>query len=77
MMEEDKLITAKKALDEARKEYDQAHSRYENARSLETSCRDTLNEAQKAFDAVVADLKKDAPWDSNWHNQTRSGKCAA
>lgn len=66
---EDAIVAAKKTLDAARKEYDEAHSRYENARRVETNARNNLNEAQKAFDTAVADVKKDAPWDSNWHQE--------
>jgi hypothetical protein len=53
----------------AQKLYDDAHNAYEAARSRETNARNELNRAQKAFDAAVADVKKNAPWNSDWHQE--------
>ena len=36
------------------------------ARSRETSARNDLNAAQRAFDAAVAEVRKAAPRDSDW-----------
>jgi hypothetical protein len=76
-MTEDKLIAAKNALDEARMLYDAAHSEYESARRGETDARNRLNEAQKAFDAAVDEVKKNPPWNSEWHNSGNRGGCVA
>lgn len=39
------------------------------ARRAETAALNRLNEAQKAFDARVAELRAAAPWDSDWGNK--------
>ena len=70
-MSDDKLIAAKKVLDEARSRYDEAHSRAEAESRNETDARNRLNEAQKVFDAAVADVKKNPPWNSDWHQEAR------
>lgn len=56
-------------LKKAQELYDYAYSAYEVARSRETNARNELNRAQKAFDAAVADVKKNAPWNSDWHQE--------
>ena len=39
-----------------------------DAQRDETSARNRLNNAQKAFDAAVEAIRKDAPRDSDWHS---------
>lgn len=69
------LIKAQKALDEARSIYDAAHKEAEAARRGETNALNRLSEAQKAFDAAVIEVRKDAPWNSNWHQSLKRGAC--
>lgn len=54
-------------LREAQERYNNAHNAYEAARSRETDARNELNRAQRAFDNAVAAVKKNAPWNSDWH----------
>lgn len=63
------IETAHTELKKAQDLYDDAHNAYEAARSRETNARNELNRAQKAFDAAVADVKKNAPWNSDWHQE--------
>jgi hypothetical protein len=72
-MAEDKLIAAKKALDEAREKYNEAERREKEASRDEINARNRLNEAQKAFDAAVAEVKANPPWNSEWHQSTKRG----
>lgn len=44
------------------------------ARSLETSCINRLNQAQKDLDALVDTLKKVAPRDSDWKRPVGKGE---
>lgn len=46
-----------------------AQSRASIARNEETDARNRLNEAQKAFDAAVAEMRKQAPRDSEWKRE--------
>lgn len=48
------------------KEYLEAVKASVAARSYETSMRNDLNNAQKVFDALVAELKAKAPRDTDW-----------
>jgi hypothetical protein len=63
------IEAAHEGLKKAQELYDDAHNAYEAARSRETNARNELNRAQKAFDAAVADVKKNAPWNSDWHQE--------
>ena len=47
-----------------------------SARSHETYCLNSVNEAQKNIDALIATLKKEAPRDSDWHRATIKGQPA-
>lgn len=69
-----KLQDAIIELDNAREAHDSARAEAKQASSREISARNRLNDAQKAFDAAVAEIKKDAPWDSNWHSQKNRGE---
>lgn len=73
-MDKDKTVEqAAQQLREARARYDGMHREYEAARSRETDALNALNRAQKTFDEAVAALKKDAPWNSDWHSRNRRG----
>lgn len=61
-------------LREAREAYDRTHRCYEVARSAETSALNTLNAAQKAFDAGVERVREGAPWNSDWHSQRQASR---
>ena len=39
--------------------------------------RNRLNAAQKAFDVAVADMRANAPWNSDWHQGRRGGAVPA
>lgn len=49
--------------------YQRADHRYRDASKDHTSALNRLNDAQKRFDAVVADMKKAAPRDSDWQQR--------
>lgn len=63
------IESAHEGLKKAQELYDDAHNAYEAARSRETDARNQLNRAQKAFDEAVANVKKNAPWNSDWHQE--------
>jgi hypothetical protein len=44
------------------------------ARSVETTCINRLNQAQKNLDDLVAGLKKNAPRDSDWRRPVGKGE---
>lgn len=46
-----------------------AQQRASIARNEETDALNRLNQAQKAFDAAIAELKKQAPRDSEWKRE--------
>ena len=58
----------------ARKHYEDARADCEELRRKETIALNALNDAQKAFDEAVAEIKETPPWNSHWH---RSAKTAA
>lgn len=53
-------------LEAAQAEYEEAASRVSNARSIEVKALNSLNEAQKQFDAAVARVKQQSPRESDW-----------
>ena len=63
----DPLAEAAQALSEATDSYNRTDQRYREASSDRTNAANRLNEAQKKFDAVIADMKKSAPRDSDWN----------
>lgn len=65
-MKKRELADAHADLEVARKAYEEAAARKEAASREETSCRNQLNAMQKAFDEAVAEIRKDAPWDTTW-----------
>lgn len=61
------------ALCEATEQHAQAKARARAAEHDEASARSQLNDAQKRMDALVAEMRKDAPPGSDWHEQQRQG----
>lgn len=55
----------------AQDNYDDAKDKAEHARRRETSAFNALNDAQKEFDAVVAQMREGAPRDSDWAKSQR------
>lgn len=70
------IETAHAKLREAQDRYNDALNAYVAARSRETDARNELNRAQRAFDDAVVAVKKNAPWNSDWH-QTANLQVAA
>lgn len=64
------IVEAANKLAMARSEFESADVAYQRASRDRTTATNRLNEAQKAFDAVVAEMRKDAPRDSDWKRQT-------
>ena len=77
MAETKTIEAAAKELREALERYDVLHTESEAARSRETDALNTLNRAQKAFDESVEAMKKNAPWNSDWHQRNQRGEKAA
>lgn len=57
---------------EARARYDEAELRYHAASRDQTDCFNRLNEAQKAFDERLIEMRKASPRGSFW-NDSRKG----
>lgn len=62
----DRLSAAARELQEASDALVQASLRRREADSAETAAMNRCNEAQKAFDAVTAELRKAAPLSTDW-----------
>lgn len=45
-------------------------ARSQKAQHDETDARNKVNEAQKHFDSLVAQVKKSAPWNTEWTLKT-------
>lgn len=65
------LIEATKRLTDAKADHSERKREEDHARSRCTAALNVLNAAQRAFDQAVADVRKDAPWDSDWHSSDR------
>lgn len=65
------LDAAIDALKQAECEFSAAESEETDARKRATNARNRLNAAQKRVDAAVAEIKKGAPWNTEW--STRRG----
>lgn len=61
------INTLSKALDDATALYKEACKTVEDAERIKTQRVNSLNQAQKHFDAAVAAMKKVAPYGSDWH----------
>lgn len=62
----DELNNAAAAAEKARAVYVEAERRKDEAYREATRALNALNEAQKAFDAVVTKMRGEAPRDSDW-----------
>lgn len=60
------LANAVAAVAAAQDEFELMRARTEDARRDETRALNRVNEAQKNFDALVAEVKKSAPRDTDW-----------
>lgn len=56
-------------LEQAQSAYAMAKQAKEKAGRDETNTRNRLNKAQQAIDSYVASLRKQAPWNTDWHDQ--------
>jgi outer membrane protein TolC len=65
------------ALADAREKHDDVKVDLDSAERRMTVARNELNEAQKAFDAAVAQVKADAPWNTKWHSEKHPMKSVA
>lgn len=61
-----KLQEAAEKLQVAMKAHEVAARELGKARLTETDALNTLNEVQREFDAAVAELRNEAPRDSDW-----------
>jgi hypothetical protein len=59
-------------LDDADQALQAAQLRSGHARREETEATNRLNEAQKAFDARVSEMRKTSPHGSDWHTKVHS-----
>ena len=71
MADETDPIACLEQLRTARQAYDEAYHRNQETERILTSRLNDLNAAQKAFDEAVAELKKDAPWKTDWHAERK------
>lgn len=60
------LAEAEKDLLAAKTAYEEAERKSSYARSAETDALNRLNACQKAFDAVLAEVRKSMPRSSDW-----------
>lgn len=68
------LANAVAALDRAQDELEQAARRASEARNRETDARNKVNEEQRHFDSLVAEVKKSAPRDTAWRSTVSQGE---
>jgi exonuclease VII small subunit len=59
-------------LERAKAAFDQADARAQNANETRATALGRLNEAQRAVDTVMDELKADAPRDSDWRRMTKT-----
>lgn len=60
------LAELQRQLKEATTAYEEASCEENRARNVATDARNRLNRAQKALDGAVAQLRKNAPRDTDW-----------
>jgi hypothetical protein len=65
----DNLTSVTAALHEATTKFTEADAAYHKISATRTAAVNALNDAQKKFDAVVAEMRKTAPRDSDWNRQ--------
>lgn len=64
-----------KALAEARTAFDEVEVRKKKIEREMTVAVNRLNDAQKTFDAAVSEVRKNAPWNTDWHRQNNPKQC--
>lgn len=69
----EQLTVAAATIAQANAALQDARLQVEAARRVETTAINALNEAQKRFDALVVDLKKEAPRESDWGRRKTVG----
>lgn len=67
----DALKDAAEKLAQARLAFENADSEYRGASNKQTDALNKLNTAQKAFDAAVEALRREAPPASDWKQSSR------
>lgn len=70
----DGIQTLTRAVVEAQAAHATARQEEERARGSTTSALNRLNAAQKQLDAALADLRKDASYESDWKQTERRAK---
>lgn len=58
----------------AAKDYEDAHSQAEQTSGAETTARNRLSDTQKDLDEYFSDLKKNAHWNTYWHQKSLHDK---
>jgi len=59
------------ALKAAMAEHDTAKAENDATERRLSEARNKVNQAQKAFDEAVAEMRKAAPWNTDWHSADR------
>lgn len=65
----DDLTSITADLHNATIKFEEANSAYRQISATRTAAINTLNDAQKKFDEVIAEMRKTAPSDSDWKRQ--------
>lgn len=65
-----------KSLAEARSAFEEVNTEKEAIEKRMTAATNRLNDAQKTFDEAVAQIKKDAPWNTKWHSERNPSRAA-
>ena len=66
-----------KALAEARTAFEEVEAEKKAIERRMTAATNRLNDAQKTFDEAVAQIKKDAPWNTKWHSERNPPRAVA
>lgn len=66
------METLVKAYEEAKSDLLSAVKALAQAQQSETSARNRVNNAQKAIDAAITEMRKEAPSDSDWGNMKKN-----
>lgn len=68
------LTEALATLEQATKDLGVAAKESSIARNHEIDCLNRVNNAQKTIDSLLAELRQNAPQDSDWRRQARQGQ---
>lgn len=69
---EQSLAQLEQELKNAQQVFDRAKEEERAANASMTAAMNTLNNVQKKLDAYIAQLKKSAPWNTEWHSSQRT-----